>query len=63
MSDNRNPYTPYYNMETGFAQLVAMDMAIKLDDDTKNRQAALIRALWRVVGVQAAIIFFLLVFA
>jgi hypothetical protein len=63
MSDNRNPYTPYYRMETGFAQLAAMDMAIKLDDDTRNRQAALIRALWRVVGVQSAIIFFLLVFA
>ena len=63
MSDNRNPYTPYYHMEIGFAQLVAMDMAIKLDDHTRNRQAALIRALWRVVGVQAVIIFFLLVFA
>ena len=63
MSEKQDPYTPYCDIGTGLRQLVAMDMAIKLDDDTRNRQAALIRALWRVVGVQAVIIFFLLVFA
>jgi hypothetical protein len=63
MSEKQAPYTLYCDTETGFRQLAVMEMAIKLDDDTRNRQAALIRALWRVVGVQAAIIFFLLVFA
>jgi hypothetical protein len=62
MTEKQAAYTPYCNMETGLAQLAAMEMAIKLDDDTRRRQATLIRALWYVVGVQAGIILWLAVF-
>jgi hypothetical protein len=63
MTEKREPYEPFACMEPGMTQLRALEMARHLEDCTRNRQAALIRALWRVVGVQAVIIFFLLVFA
>jgi hypothetical protein len=62
MTEKYKPYYSYTTMEVGMAQLRALEMARQFEDYTKNRQAILIRALWRVVGVQAVIIFLLLVF-
>ncbi len=63
MTEKYKPYYSYTVMEVGMDQLRALEMARQFEDYTKNRQEILIRALWRVVGVQAVIIFFLLVFA
>jgi hypothetical protein len=63
MSEKWQSYEPYVDMEAGMAQLLALERARQFEDYTRNRQAALIRALWRVVGVQAVIIFLLAVFA
>ena len=63
MTEKREPYEPYACMETGMAQLRALEMARQFEDYTRNRQAILIRALWRVAGVQGVIIFLLLVFS
>ena len=62
MTEKREPYEPYANMESGLAQQRALEMFRLFVDYTRNRQESLIRALWRVVGVQAVIIFLLLVF-
>jgi hypothetical protein len=62
MTEKREPYEPYACMETGMAQQRALEAFRQFEDYTRNRQEALIRALWRVVGVQAVIIFLLLVF-
>ncbi|MFN7339994.1 MAG: hypothetical protein ACK5VI_02820 [Opitutia bacterium] len=62
MTEKREPYEPYACLDSGMAQLRALEMFRQHEDYTRNRQEALIRALWRVVGVQAVIIFLLLVF-
>jgi hypothetical protein len=62
MTEKQAPYTPYYHMETGFAQLAAMEMAMQLEDKKRKRRSEVIRFLRCLVVVQVLIIFLLVVF-
>jgi hypothetical protein len=62
MSEKQEPYIPYGHTKTCLAQQAAMEMAIKLDDNTRKRQAILIRALMYLVGIQTVGIFLLAMF-
>ncbi len=62
MTEKREPYEPYACMETGMAQLRALEMARHLEDCTINRQAILIRALVYLVGIQTVGLFLLAMF-
>jgi hypothetical protein len=62
MSEKQAPYTPYYHMETGFAQLAAMDMAMQLEDKNRKLRSDVISFLRCVIVVQLLIIFLLVVF-
>jgi hypothetical protein len=63
MSDNRNPYTPYCDIETGLRQSAVMEMAGKLGEYAREREARLIQTFWRLIAALVAIIFLLAVFA
>ena len=63
MTAPREPYEPYIGGEAGMAQLHALHMAEKLGEYSRQREAKLIRTLWRLIGALVVIIFLLAVFA
>ena len=63
MTAPRDPYEPFNGGETGMAQLHALQMAEKLSEYSRQREAKLIRTLWRLIKALVVIIFLLVVFA
>ncbi len=59
MTVAREPYEPYCDMETGMAQLHALEMARKLGEHARERELRLIRTLWRLIWALGVIIFLL----
>ena len=72
--DNREPYEPYADMETGMAQLYAKEMADRLAHEgalkmagmlgeyARQRETSLIRTFWRLIAALLVIIFLMAVF-
>jgi hypothetical protein len=63
MSEKQAPYTPYCDIETGLRQLAVMEMAGKLGEYAREREARLIRTFWRLIAALLVIIFLLAIFA
>ena len=63
MSEKQAPYTPYCDIETGLRQLAVMEMAGKLGEYARDREARLIQTFRRLIAALVAIIFLLAVFA
>jgi hypothetical protein len=63
MSEKQAPYTLYCDTETGLRQLAVMEMAGKLGEYARERDARLIQTYRRLIAALVAIIFLLAVFA
>ena len=63
MTEKWHPYEPYVDMETGMEQRHVSEMAGKLGEYAREREARLIQTFRRLIAVLVAIIFLLAVFA
>ncbi len=63
MSEKQAPYILYCDTETGMRQLAVLEMAGKLGEYAREREARLIQTFRRLIAVLVAIIFLLVVFA